>query len=144
MIEITVLPKSRDDILALQESMMKMEQVDCPVTHHHTVGNYAREIFIPSGTVVVGKIHKHPHVNVISQGTCIVVTEDGMVELSAPLTFISKEGTKRTVLALTDVIWTTVHPTESTDLEEIEQEVIATDYIALEEFRMKRINGESL
>ena len=134
----------RASVLDLQTRMMEMEQVECPVTHHFTEGNYAREMFIKEGTLIVGKIHKHPHVNVISQGSCIVVTEQGSETLEAPLTFISQAGTKRTVLALTDVVWTTVHPTNETDLEKIEDEVIAKDYEALEQFHSLRLEGEAL
>lgn len=99
-----------------------------PVNHYHCEGNYAREVFIPAGGVVVGKIHKHEHVNVISLGRCIVVTEEGKEELKAPLTFISMAGIKRAVYAIEDTVWTTIHPTESKNIEDIEDEVIAKSY----------------
>lgn len=97
----------------------------CPVTHHFAPGAYGREIRMPAGLIVVGKIHKHAHVNVISQGYCVVFTEhEGMQELRAPCTFVSSPGTKRAVLVLEDTVWTTVHVTDKTDLAEIEREVI--------------------
>ena len=99
-----------------------------PVNNYICKGNYAREIFINAGTCMIGKIHKHEHINVLSKGRCLVVTEDGREELEAPLTWISKAGIKRAVYAYTDVIWTTVHPTNETDLDKIEDEVIAKDY----------------
>ena len=37
-----------------------------------------------------------------------------------------------TVHAITDVIWTTIHLTEKTDLVEIENEIIAPDYETLD------------
>tara|TARA_R110000868_G_scaffold197434_1_gene443579 strand:+ start:1599 stop:2048 length:450 start_codon:yes stop_codon:yes gene_type:complete len=127
----------RSLILGLQDQIMELEQIDCPLKHHFTEGNYAREIFIKEGTVIVGKIHKHPHVNVISQGKCLVATEDGVEELEAPITFISKAGTKRVVLALSDVTWTTVHPTDETDLDKIEDEVIAKSYKELDSYNKR-------
>ena len=99
-----------------------------PVNNYICEGNYAREIFINAGTCVVGKIHRHEHINVLSKGKCIVVTEDGREVLEAPKTWISKPGIKRAVYAYTDVIWTTVHPTNETDIEKIEEEVIAPSY----------------
>ena len=129
--EVGTAGQRRSRILELQESMLEMPQQDCPLKHHFTEGNYAREIFIPKGIVIVGKIHKHPHVNVISKGKCLVATEEGIEELEAPLTFISKKGIKRVILAIEDVIWTTVHPTDETDLAKIEEDVIVKSYLDL-------------
>jgi len=101
----------------------------CPVKHHFAPGSYGREMTLPEGLVVVGKIHKHAHVNVISKGRVLVFTEqEGLLELAAPLTFISSPGTKRAVMVLEETVWTTVHVTDKTDLAEIEREVIATDF----------------
>ena len=123
----------RNAVISLEEAMERefgKSDPDsiAPVNHYMCEGNYAREIFIPKDTCVVGKLHKHEHINVISKGRCLVVTEDGREELEAPLTFISKPGIKRAVYALEDVVWTTIHPTESKDLEQIEEEVIAKGY----------------
>lgn len=103
-----------------------------PVSHYHCEGNYAREIFIAKGTCMIGKIHKHEHINVLSAGHCYVVTEAGREELRAPKTFISSPGIKRAVYAIEDTVWTTIHPTDSIDLEEIESEVIAKSYEELD------------
>jgi hypothetical protein len=84
---------------------------------------------LPAGLVVVGKIHKHAHINVISKGRVQVFTEqEGVLELAAPCTFVSSPGTKRVVYVLEETVWTTVHVTDKTDLAEIEREVIATDF----------------
>jgi hypothetical protein len=123
----------KEAVVNLEEAMVKefgeggTDDV-APVNHYHCEGNYAREIFIPKDMCVVGKIHIHEHINVISKGKCLVVTEDGIEELEAPLTFISKPGIKRAVYALEDVVWTTIHPTDAKDLKEIEDEVIAPSY----------------
>jgi hypothetical protein len=123
----------KDKVLELEGAMVrefgKGNPDDiAPVNHYHCEGNYAREIFIAADTCVIGKIHKHEHINVISKGSCYVVTEEGRERLEAPLTFISKPGIKRAVYAIEDTVWTTIHPTESNDLEEIEAEVIAPTY----------------
>lgn len=139
----------RTKILHLQESMLADEMhVECPVTHTFAPGVYAREMLIPKGTVIVGKIHKHAHVNIISKGKASVMTEFGPMQIEAPHTFVSQPGTKRVVVALEDVIWTTIHPTMETDLEKIEDEVIAKSYdeIGLIDSPAKtlQIEGESL
>jgi hypothetical protein len=121
-------PVIRERILSLQDRLLELEQVDCPVKHHFSGDSYAREILLPAGSLVIGKIHRHSHVNVISQGECMVLTEDGVRHFKAPLTFISMPETKRVVYAITDVIWTTVHVTTETDLEKVENYVIAPTY----------------
>ena len=100
-----------------------------PLKHSFTDGMYVREIFIPKGTVLVGKIHRHDHPNFLMSGIVDVVTEDGGIErLKAPLSMISPAGTKRAVYAIEDTVWITVHATNETDLEKIEKEVITENY----------------
>ena len=104
-----------------------------PLIHTFAEGCYVREIFIPAGSFLTGKIHKHAHPNFLMQGKVIVVTEQGgRAYLEAPLSMISHAGTKRAIYALTDTIWITVHVTQETDLDKIEDYVIAKDYAALQ------------
>lgn len=92
---------------------------------------YAREMMIPKGTLIIGKIHRHQHLNFISKGRVKVFTEFGEKHLEAPCTFISEVGLKRAVYAEEDTLWTTVHLTEfdkEAELDKIETEVIAPSY----------------
>lgn len=123
----------REAILRLQDAIvyggLDVGPAACPVQHHFAPGAYGREMTLPAGLVVVGKIHKHAHINVISKGRVQVFTEqEGVLELAAPCTFVSSPGTKRVVHVLEETVWTTVHVTDKTDLAEIEREVIATDF----------------
>ncbi len=108
------------------EAVMKQSQnqVECPVTHHFSKGVYAREVFIPAGTIAVGHVHKTKNMNILSQGTITVLTEDGPKTLTAPATIVSEAGVKRAAFAHTDVVWTTIHATEETDIEKIKEEFI--------------------
>jgi hypothetical protein len=136
----------RDGIMQLQSQMLEMpDQLDLPLKHHFAPGCYAREIFIPKGTLVIGKIHKHSHLNIISKGSVMVATEFGPLEFSAPHTFVSEVGVKRAVYALEDTIWTTIHVTDETDLDKIEDYVIAKSYDELEALGLtKQITGDKL
>lgn len=128
----------REAILRLQDAIvyggLDVGPASCPVKHHFAPGSYGREMTLPVGLVVVGKIHKHAHINVISKGRVQVFTEqEGVLELAAPCTFVSSPGTKRVVHVLEETVWTTVHVTDKTDLAEIEREVIATDFMEVEQ-----------
>lgn len=128
----------REAILRLQDAIISegrdVGPASCPVKHHFAPGSYGREMTLPAGMVVVGKIHKHAHINVISKGRVQVFTEqEGGLELAAPCTFVSSPSTKRVVHVLEETVWTTVHVTDKTDLAEIEREVIATDFMEVEQ-----------
>ena len=127
---------SRRQLMSLQDLIAtefpQAWEQDFPVEHVFAPGLYASQMCIPAGGLIVGKIHRHAHINTISKGRVWVVTEFGREELVAPVTFVSQPGTKRAVVAQEDTIWTTYHPTDETDLEKIEAHVIAPTYEAYE------------
>lgn len=106
----------------------ELVEADCPVTHRFTPGCYLREIFMPKGTRIIGKIHATEHFNIILKGKVTVITAEGSEYFEAPCTFVSKAGVQKIVVMHEDCIWQTVHVTNSTDLEVIEKEVIVEDY----------------
>lgn len=103
-------------------------QEGMPLKHLFAPGAYGRQITVPKDHWVIGKIHKHSHLNFLMQGRVAVLTEDGLMVMEAPFSFVSRPGAKRLVLALENTVWATVHITEETDLERIEDEVIAKSY----------------
>jgi hypothetical protein len=123
----------RDKIDHLEALMRREPQVEIEPVHHFANGLYAREITIPAGTLLTGKIHRTEHLNVISKGRIVVWTEDGMKEVSAPFTMVSRPGTKRVGYALEDTVWITIHATTETDLVKLEAELIAPTRAALDE-----------
>ena len=126
---------NRAAIMRLQEAMCvrtdsKMGDSDmAPLTHHFAPGVYARQIFIPADHTIIGKIHRHAHVNVLMQGRIRVTTEAGQQILEAPKIWVSEPGTKRACYAETDTIWVTIHATDETDLVKIEAEVISPVFL---------------
>jgi hypothetical protein len=141
---------ARNSIYDLQECLQgfdeSMDAQQCEdeyITHFFAPGVYARQMFIPAGLVAVGKIHKTAHVSIISCGKVSVTTENGTEIIEGPYTFINTPGEKRAVYAHTDTVWTTIHPTDETDIRKIEKEVIANDYEELEGPNTLRIEGDS-
>jgi len=106
----------------------ELENQNCPVTHRFADNCYLREIFMPKGTLIIGKIHATQHFNVILKGDVTVLTATGVERLSAPYTFISEAGTQKVVAVHSDCIWQTLHVTDSKDLDEIESQVIVEDH----------------
>lgn len=131
-------PVARAKIMAIQRACQGLpdgERMDesPPLKHWLAPGIYAREIHLPGGTVVVGKIHRHRHLNIISQGSITCYTEFGLETHTAPASFISEPGTKRVVLTHEDAIWTTIHPnpTNETDVSKLEEMFVALEYAEL-------------
>lgn len=139
-------PRSmRSRLYGLQEAVGELPEVECPLQHIFAPGAYARTMLIPAGTVVVGKIHKHQHLNILSKGMVSVLTESGGTErLEGPLTMVSPAGTKRAVYAHTDAVWTTIHLTDETDLAKIEDHVIAKTYEDYEQFLLEEKRAQML
>lgn len=128
-------PVTRDQILELEDAIRGLEQIDFePLTKHYFAdGVYLRELLIPAGVVVTGKIHRSRHLTIICSGTVRITTENGVEEFTGPAVFVSEPGMKKAAFAITDTVVMNPHPTESTDLEEIEKEFIAPSFEALEQ-----------
>lgn len=121
-------------VVELERAMRCMDPIDIPVKHHFSQGVYAREITIPAGVTLVGKIHKFQQLNILSKGQMLVTTDDGVRRVKAPFTVVSPPGTKRAAYALTECVWTTIHGTDETDVDIIEAQYIAADEAAYLKF----------
>lgn len=107
---------------------------DCmPLTHEFADGLYIRTVTVAPGVLTVTKIHAKDHPFFILKGTVSILTEHGVKRITAPFKGITKAGTKRVIMHHDEVVLTTIHRTDSTDLKEIEEEVIAKDFKELDE-----------
>lgn len=138
----------RHRVYALQAALGRgiadnsMQEIEVKLTHTFAPGVYIRTAFVKAGSVIVGKIHKHKHGNILSSGRATVVTEGGGSQhIEGYLPMVSEAGTKRAVYAHTDIVWATIHLTNSTDLAEIEKELIAETYADYEQFLLE---GETM
>ena len=144
----------REKIIGFEKQLLNMdgvlvgEEVEKvnPLKHLFADGCYIREIFNPANELIITKIHKITHPFFLVEGEMSILTEDGVTHLKAPHNGITLAGTKRVVYTHTDCRFITVHVTSSTDLQEIENEVIAKDFsdeeISLENIELlkKEIN----
>lgn len=132
LIELPAVP-TREQIERLENEMRKAPPIEIRTTHYFAQGLYAREIFIPKGCLLTGKVHRAEHLNIVSLGDITVWTEQGMKRVTAPFTMVSKPGTKRVGLAHEDTIWTTVHAAIETNIELLEQLLVEPDRPLIEE-----------
>jgi hypothetical protein len=123
--------EARDKIFAFEDELRKYPQVELPLVHRFSKGLYAREMFIPMGTIAVGKIHRYECLSIVSMGDITILTEHGAQRVQAPHTSVSPAGVKRVAYAHADTVLTTVHATDETDLERLEAELILKSYDSL-------------
>ncbi len=126
------IEKFREKIMVAQKKMENMPEAmigDCfPLKHSFGDGVYVREIFNPKGALIITKIHKIAHPFFLLMGDMSILTEEGIKRIKAPYYGITPAGTKRIIYAHEDVVFVTVHVTKETDLNKIEEEIIAKDF----------------
>lgn len=122
----------RNNILSFEEKLKLIPGAmvgDCfPLKHTFVPGMYIREITMPAGALLTSKIHKMEHPYFILRGDVSVLTEKGTVRIKTGFSGITPAGTKRLLYCHEETVWVTVHRTDSTDLEVIEEEVIAKNF----------------
>jgi hypothetical protein len=99
-----------------------------PLRHSFADGMYIREVVNEPNQIIATKIHKQKHPYFLMEGEMSVLTDEGVKRIKAPHYGITEAGTKRIIYTHTECKFVTVQRTDKTDLEEIEDEVIAKDF----------------
>lgn len=102
--------------------------VEMPVKHNFSPGVYVREIAIPAGTVIVGKVHKTRYLNIVQSGLVTIMTPYRKFLVAGPCTFESFEGEQKIGIVHEDCVWSTVHVTDETDPDKIVEAITASTY----------------
>jgi hypothetical protein len=111
------VPAEHLPIYRLEAELLKLPQVDMPVDHDFCNGLYARTMHIPAGTILTGAVHREESFFLVRKGELIVSTDDGSLTLRAGDMSVSKIGTKRAGITLTDVEVTTFHSNPTNEQE---------------------------
>lgn len=135
----------RHRITEFEDILLQHDQVDIPVTQYFCNGVYVREITIPAGTLITGKIHKHPCLSIVLTGKMEVITDEGPRVIVAPLVYESPAGVKRAGRALEDCRWITIHPHTGDELDAEAMAALLTvnTYAELEQFNQERLECQS-
>ncbi len=103
------------------------------IKHYFSDGLYAREMFMPAGTLVLGKIHLKDHLCMITSGCVDIVSRHGRGRYKAPYIFTTSKNTQRVLLSLDDSTITTIHATEITNHSDIIEAYTTEDYSKIED-----------
>lgn len=105
---------------------------DClPLKHKFAEGMYVREISIPKGMLLIGKIHRKSNPVFVMKGDISIFSEEGSKRFKGGDYLISQPGAKRVGYAHEDTTWVEVFATNETNLEKLEVELIAKNYAEL-------------
>jgi len=125
----TNIRREIDDLEAMIKKIPGHGENDClPLKHKFAEGMYVREIFIPKGMLVVGKIHKKSNPVFVMKGDISIFSAEGKRRFKGGDYLISQPGEKRVGYAHEDTTWVEVFATCETDLEKLEEELIAKSY----------------
>lgn len=123
-LDFTALTKEQlqQFIFDIEEKLKTCDnQIDVPVNHYFSKDVYAREMNVPKGVFLTGKIHKFENLNILTKGEVSVLSIDGCMRVKAPYTFVASAGAKRLFYMHEDTQWTTIHGTSEKDPEKIEK-----------------------
>ena len=117
-----------DAIVSVQGTTGEVMRKANPVKHTFAGGCYIREIYNPAHELIVTKIHKKEHPFFLMKGEMSILTEEGIQNIKAPYQGVTKPGTKRAIYTHEECVFITVHATENTTIEDVEEEVVCTKY----------------
>lgn len=95
-----------------------------PIDDHVIDGMYIRTCFAEKGDVLVGGTHKKDGIGILEKGTLEVVEGSSRYTIEAPFRMKTNKGSQKSVLALNDVIYTSIHRVDAESPQEAEKETI--------------------
>lgn len=132
-------------VLALQDHLLKGATEEPDNEHFFADGMYDRLLKVPAGLYAVGKVHRTRHLFLLLKGDATITNADGTLEcISAPFIRSVPGGAKKLVYCHTECWFFNVHPTDTEDLNEIEERVIMPEQEykeLLAHERLKQLEG---
>lgn len=122
---------TRAEIHALASRMAQLPQVENEVTHHFAPHLYARELILRAGTYAIGYVHRTAHMMIMVHGDMEITTGDGMKRFTGYNVLHAGIGAQRVVHVFEDTILISFHPTDTTDVEELEAELVEPETLAI-------------
>ena len=146
MTNALITKKFIDKVENLQEAMLNSNSeliakgnTDMfPLKHTFAEGIYVREMFIPEGGLIIGRVHKNDHIWFLLTGELEIVTDNGVELYIGPCYIKAPAGTKRVLHAITDSIFVNVYPnpTNNTNIEELEDNLTCVYYSTYEKYKL--------
>jgi len=117
------------DLTDLEVRLAKLPQIEEQVDHIFSGGVYIRQLHVPDGSLIIGKRHRFETCNILMSGTMLLYSGEGRapVAITGPYQFTSAPNVKKMAYCVGDCVFMNIHPTDKTDLGEIERDFIITE-----------------
>lgn len=112
------------DFERLASDLLKLPQADLNLKHMFAPGVYLRMITVPAGSLILGHRHKTEYFNIVLSGSASVLMGGKIEDVKAPCIIKSGVGIQKLAYVTSEMIWVTVHPTDETDIDKIEQQLL--------------------
>jgi hypothetical protein len=136
------LVQFRADIVRLESEALKWPQLDLPVNHYFARGVYVRELPIPAGAMIVGRVHKYSQVSMLIKGEMTIFSGGELKKMRAPCIIECPPGIKRAGYAHEDSIFVSVHGTYETDPDKALDELTTVSYEEFDRFCLEQKTKE--
>jgi len=113
----------REKLAYLTVRFLQHGQVELPVLSLFEPGRYIREMRIPRGVLIIGRVHRLGHECQLLEGKVVHITEEARRCVTAPFSLRTQPGYQLVLYTLTDIVGRTVHenPDEERDLAVLEK-----------------------
>jgi hypothetical protein len=108
-------------VYAVEEDVLKCEQVEITTLHEFHAGMYARTIVIPADVILTGALIKIPTLLILS-GDVTIMIDGARTRLTGYGVIPAADGRKQVFIAHSDTHLTMIFKTEATTIEEAENE----------------------
>lgn len=129
-----------EKIEAMEGFMLECPQVEIPAVNKFINGMYVREIVIPKGTLLTGRVHKFAYLDIMLNGDITVATREGVQRLQGFNCMEGVPGRKRAGYAHEDTRWVTVHRTDQEDPADILDHLT---FFSMSEYRDFRVAADN-
>lgn len=114
-------------VMDMERALVEREllPIENDFIHYIDRGYYFRALYMPAGTIAIGKIHTLAHTCFVAQGrVSIYSTIDGVAHLKKGDVFPASANSQKIAITMEDTIFVTVTPCKTTNLDLIEMEIL--------------------
>lgn len=117
---------TREQIERLEAFMVDLPdevKLTIPVEQRFADGLYVRRVVFPAGAILTGEVHRYSHYSQLLSGEMLTLHDGRIQHVKGPIDMIAQAGIKRVGIALTEVVWITVHgnPPDTQDQSALEE-----------------------
>ena len=116
---------------------------DIETKHYFAGGVYEREIHVPAGSLITGKIHLTEHLAKLTKGTMTIFANGESNTFTGPCTFVSQPGIKRMGYAHDDCVFSNFHFVGDIETAEEAEKLLVVDtneqYLIAQQSEVKKL-----